>query len=277
MFTETGRIIPKMLPSKEKIIKKNNEGKYICVGLDTDINKIPSFLLNDKDPILSFNKLIIDATKNYAAAYKINFAFYERNGAKGIEQIEKTIELIPTDILSIGDAKRGDIGNTSKMYASSVFDHFNFDSVTLNPLMGKDSLDPFLDYSNKLNFILVLTSNPGSNNFEKLKLKDGNFLYQNILSKVNEWNTNKNCGIVFGATNICELKENINNFGDLSVLLPGVGAQGGNIDDVSSSFKSKKRKNYIINVSRGIIYKSNNKNFAEAAQDEILRLNKIVA
>lgn len=266
-----------MISAREKVIKQNDEGKYICVGLDTDINKIPSFFLKEKNPVLAFNKSIIDATKNFAAAYKINFAFYERNGVKGIEELEKTIELIPEDVLSIADAKRGDIGNTSQMYAGSVYDHFGFDSVTLHPYMGKDSLAPFLDYADKLNYILILTSNPGANDFEKLKLQDGKYLYQNILDKANTWNTKNNCGIVFGATKIDELKTNIDNFGNLSVLLPGVGAQGGSLEEVVSLFKFYKRKNYIVNVSRGILYKSNNKDFAEAAQNEIKNFNKIIS
>jgi len=261
----------------EKILNKNGEGKFICVGLDTDVSKIPIFLQHEKNPALIFNKLIIDATKDFAAAYKINFAFYEKNGIKGIEELEKTIELIPKEVLTIADAKRGDIGNTSKMYAASVYDHFGFDSITLNPYLGKDSLDPFLDYTEKLNFILVLTSNPGANDFEKLELKNGGYLYQSVLNKVNEWNSKKNCGIVFGATKIDELKSNINNFSHLSVLLPGVGAQGGSLEDVVSVFKSNKRENYFVNVSRGIIYKSNGENFAEAAKEELIKLNRIVS
>ncbi len=277
MFIVTEKIIHNFMTSREKILKINNEGKFICVGLDTDLKKIPIFLLKEKNPVLAFNKAIIESTKDYAAAYKINFAFYEQNGAKGFEELEKTLQLIPTNVLSIADAKRGDIGNTSKMYAKSVYDHFGFDSVTLNPYMGKDSLEPFLEYEDKINFILILTSNPGANDFEKLKLFDGNYLYQNILDRTNQWNTKKNCGIVFGATKITELKDSINSFGDLTVLLPGVGAQGGSIEEVSNLFKSKNRKNYIVNVSRGIIYKSSTEQFAIDAQNEIINLNKIVS
>lgn len=265
------------MSSKEKLLKKNQEGKYICVGLDTDLFKIPQHLQSNVNPIFTFNKEIIEATKDFAAAYKINFAFYERDGAKGIEELEKTVSIIPKDILSIADAKRGDIGNTSTMYAKSIYDHFNFDSVTLHPYMGKDSLDPFLNYAEKLNFILVLTSNPGASDFEKLELKNGKFLYQKILEKVNEWNYKNNCGIVFGATKLDELKNNINSFGNLSVLLPGVGAQGGSIEEVVSIFKSENKKSYLINSSRGIIYKSSGKDFAEAARSEIKLLNEKVS
>ena len=265
------------MTSQEKILTKNNEGKFICVGLDTDINKIPAFLKNDPNGVFKFNKSIIEATKDFAAAYKINFAFYERAGAKGISELEKTVDLIPQDILSIADAKRGDIGNTSEMYAKSVYDHFKFDAVTLHPYMGKDSLQPFLDFSDKMNYVLVLTSNPGANDFEKLELKDGSFLYQNILLKVKEWNEKQNCGIVFGATKLDELKLNITNFRSLSVLLPGVGAQGGSLEDVSETFKNNNRKNYLVNVSRGIIYKSSGEDFAAAARNEIISLNKITS
>ena len=263
------------MTAQEKILSKNNDGKFICVGLDTDINKIPSFLKNDPDGIYKFNQSIINATKDYAGAYKINFAFYERSGSKGFAELERTIELIPTDVLSIADAKRGDIGNTSEMYAKSIYEYFGFDAVTLNPYMGKDSLQPFLDYNDKMNYILVLTSNPGANDFEKLLLKDGKFIYQQVLESVNQWNEKHNCGIVFGATKIDELKTNINNFDSLSVLLPGVGAQGGSLEDVSRTFANNNRTNYLVNVSRGIIYKSSGEDFADAANKEIIALNKI--
>ena len=265
------------MTSFEKVQFNNNAGKFICVGLDTDINKIPKFLLKEKFPVYNFNKMIIEATQDLASAYKINFAFYEENGSKGIEELEKTIELIPENILSIADAKRGDIGNTSKKYADSIYKHFYFDAVTLHPYMGKDSLDPFLNYRDKINFILVLTSNPGAEDFEKLELKTGEFVYQKILRSINHWNQNKNCGIVFGATKIDELKNNLTNFGDLTVLLPGVGAQGGSLLDVIATFKKHGRKNYLVNVSRGIIYKSSDKDFALVARSELQNLNNIIS
>jgi len=265
------------MTSQQKILTKNNEDKFICVGLDTDPAKIPEHLKSNPEGVYIFNQAIIEATKDYAAAYKINFAFYERNGSEGINELEKTIELIPSDVLSIADAKRGDIGNTSEMYAKSVYEHFGFDAVTLHPYMGKDSLQPFLDFKDKMNYILVLTSNPGANDFEKLKLENGRYVYQSILEKVNCWNENKNIGIVFGATKIDDLKNDIKNFGELSVLLPGVGAQGGSLEEVNSIFKENHRKNFLVNVSRGIIYKSSKENFAEAARQEIISLNKICA
>lgn len=259
----------------EKLLNKNDELKFVCVGLDTDLKKIPKPLLSSKEPIIEFNKSIIEATKQYAAAYKINFAFYEVFGAKGFELIEKTLSFIPGDVLTIADAKRGDIGNTSEMYAKSVYEHFGFDSVTLNPYMGKDSVQPFLDYSDKLNFILSLTSNPGSSDFEKQILKDGSYIFQNVIKSVNDWNINKNCGIVFGATNPDELKTNLTLLTDLSVLLPGVGAQGGSFEDVIKIFSEHRRKNFLINISRGIIYISDDKDFVIKTENEIRRLNEI--
>ena len=162
------------------------------------------------------------------------------------------------------------------MYAKSIFEYYNFDAVTLNPLMGKDSLEPFLAYKDKLNFILALTSNKSAADFEKMKLDNGKFLYQYIIEKVVDWNTNNNCGLVFGATNSRELKDNIDSFGSLPVLLPGVGAQGGSIEDVITTFKSAGRNSFLINVSRGIIYSSSGNDFAEKASEELVNYNKKV-
>jgi orotidine-5'-phosphate decarboxylase len=262
------------MSAQEKLVNLNNMGKFISVGLDTDSEKIPLLIKSTNNPVLEFNKAIIDSTSDYAAAYKINFAFYEKEGYKGLKVLSETIDYIPSNILTIADVKRGDIGNTSKMYATSVFEHFKCDAVTLNPLMGKDSLEHFLTYSDKLNFILALTSNKGADDFEKLTLANGKFLYQYVIEKVKEWNLNENCGIVFGATNSNELKENIELFGTLPVLLPGIGAQGGSLEDVVVTFNSAMKKNYLINVSRGIIYKSSGADFAEEATREIIRLNK---
>jgi orotidine-5'-phosphate decarboxylase len=258
----------------EKLQRKNREGKFICVGLDSDLKKIPSFLNSEKQPLLHFNKEIINKTLSDAAAYKINFAFYEKEGPKGFEILSETISLIPDDILIIGDAKRGDIGNTSQMYASAIFDFFKCDASTVNPFMGEDSVLPFLENEDKLNFILALTSNPGSHDFEKLKLSSGLFLYQKVIERVKEWNRKKNCGIVFGATNADELKDNIKLIDDLPVLLPGVGSQGGDIEKIIKVFKESGRNNFLVNVSRGIIYKSNERNFAEAAGEELISYNK---
>lgn len=257
----------------QKLREKNISGKFICVGLDSDEDKIPPHLKDNDDPIFEFNKAIIKETKEYAAAYKLNFAFYEKNNLKGMESLIKTISIIPRDILLIADAKRGDIGNTSMMYAKAILEDLNFDSITVNPYMGRDSISPFIENPDKLIFILALTSNPGAADFEKLRLEDGTYVFQKVIEQVKRWNISDNCGIVFGATKSLELSENIDMFGSLPVLLPGIGAQGGSMEDVVFTFKQKKRKDFLINVSRGIIYKSNNKDFAKAAGEEIIRLN----
>ncbi len=262
------------MTAQEKLSKKIEQKKHICVGLDTDIKKIPAHLLELSDPVYQFNKEIIEATKNNAAAYKFNLAFYESRGIDGLRSLEKSLSEIPKDILVIGDAKRGDIGNTSKMYAESLFDHFRFDASTLHPYMGEDSINPFLNYTDKLNFILVLTSNPSSSDFEKLKLENGKYLFQEVLSQVHKWNKNKNCGIVFGATNSDELKENLKYIGNLPVLLPGVGSQGGNLNEVVNSFISNDSKKYIVNVSRALIYTDSSRNFAEKANEKLISLNQ---
>lgn len=262
--------------ASDKLRQKNQEGKFICVGLDTDINKIPVFLNNTDDAVLEFNNRIIESTSSLAAAYKLNFAFYENSGSAGIDTLKRTIENIPGDILIIGDAKRGDIGNTAKKYADSVFNYFGCDASTVNPYMGEDSIQPFIQFRDKLNFILALTSNPGAENFEKLKLEDGSFLYQQVIKKVNELNKNNNCGVVFGATQTDELRNNLKLIGQLPVLLPGVGAQGGSLEEVVNTFRTEGRLNFLINVSRGIIYKSDTTDFAEAAAEELINLNEKV-
>ncbi len=264
------------MTSQEKLKQKLLKNLHICVGLDTVINKIPEYLRRSKNPVVEFNKIVIENTYDYAAAFKINFAFYEKDGLQGIENLLATIELIPKDILIIGDAKRGDIGNTSQMYAESVFNYFKCDAVTLHPYMGFDSLEPFLQFNNKLNFILALTSNKGAEDFEKLKLNDNNFIFQKVIEKVKEWNKNKNCGIVFGATNAKELEENIILFGDLPVLLPGVGAQGGSLEDVVKIFNFAHNQNYLINISRSLIYCDNSNSFPATIKTEILKMNYII-
>ncbi|MHB8581272.1 MAG: orotidine-5'-phosphate decarboxylase [Ignavibacteriaceae bacterium] len=263
------------MKASDKLKKKNGEGKFICVGLDTDIEKIPRYLNTFDNPVVEFNRQLIESTSEYAAGYKINFAFYEKDGSRGLENLSETISIIPKDVLTIADAKRGDIGNTSQMYAKEVFDHFKFDSVTVNPYMGKDSIDPFISFSDKMIFILALTSNIGSEDFEKLKLDDGTYLFQKVISKVNQWNKFQNCGIVFGATKIEELKENIDLIGNLPLLIPGVGTQGGSFEDVVKILNLANRNNYLVNISRGIIYKSDDKDFALAAKNEIKRYNDL--
>lgn len=261
----------------DKLTSKTQQGYHICVGLDTDINKLPLHFKKTTESLFEFNKNIIDATNDSAAAYKLNLAFYESHGIEGLEVMKKTIEYLPEDILIIGDAKRGDIGNTSKMYAESLFGHFNFDASTLNPYMGHDSVSPFLDYENKLNFILALTSNKSAIEIEKQQLSSGQFVYQKVIEKVHEWNIENNCGIVFGATNMEELQTNMNNIGDLPVLLPGVGAQGGSLKEVVKIFRQYSKTNFLVNVSRGLLYVDNSVSFTDKVSAAISQLNNEVS
>ncbi|MEW6652107.1 MAG: orotidine-5'-phosphate decarboxylase [Bacteroidota bacterium] len=264
------------MTAREKLQSKFDKNYHICVGLDTDINKIPKHLLKEIDPVLEFNKIIIESTFEQAACYKINFAFYEKYGAKGFDALAQTLELIPKEIFTIADAKRGDIGNTSEMYAAAVFDELKFDSITLHPYMGLDSLQPFLSYKEKINFILALTSNKGAVDFEKQKLKDGKFLFQLVIEKANIWNEHKNCGIVFGATNINELKENIASFNDLIVLLPGVGAQGGSLEETVTTFNQNSNKNFLINISRSLLYCDESMSFHSKVTEQLKNYNNSV-
>jgi orotidine-5'-phosphate decarboxylase len=261
----------------EKIKSANFEEKYICIGLDTDPKKLPPHLASYKNPVAEFNKRIIEATKDSAAAYKLNLAFYESEGKSGIENIEETLSYIPQNILTIADGKRGDIGNTSNLYARAIFDSFKFDASTLNPFMGEDSLQPFLSYADKFNFILALTSNPGSANFQKLKMFSGELLYQEIIRKIHQWNRNLNCGLVFGATQLDELRDNLKLINDLPLLIPGVGAQGGSLSEITELLFQNQRYHFLVNVSRGIIQKSLGEDFAEAAKIELERMNIIVS
>jgi orotidine-5'-phosphate decarboxylase len=258
------------MTAREKLNNKLSAGLHVCVGLDTDFSKIPEYFKKEPNPVLAFNRTVIENTKDYAAAYKINFAFYEKDGIEGIKNLIETIKLIPDDLLIIADAKRGDIGNTSRMYAESVFNYFNCDAVTLHPYMGFDSLQPFFEFEDKLNFILALTSNPGSADFEKLELNDGRFLYNAVIEKANEWNIHNNIGLVFGATNSSELGRAIDSFGDMPVLLPGVGAQGGSYEDVLAIFGNKGKSNFIVNISRGLIYCDPTDKFPETLREKIL-------
>ncbi|MGD8778663.1 MAG: orotidine-5'-phosphate decarboxylase [Ignavibacteria bacterium] len=257
----------------DKLRKKIKEQKHICVGLDTDINKIPLHLQSRKNAVIEFNKLIIEYTKENCAAYKINFAFYECRGLDGIKELEATIKMIPEDILIIADAKRGDIGNTSRMYASAVFDYYNCDAITLHPYMGSDSISPFLKYEDKLNFILALTSNKGANDFEKQELRKGGKLFQLVIKKTVEWNTSNNCGFVVGATQPEELEENIDLLEKLPVLLPGVGAQGGDMEEIVRIFQKNIHNDFLINISRGLIYADSSENFAKKAGELLIDSN----
>jgi len=240
---------------------------FLCVGLDTDINKIPAHLKNEDEPIFAFNKAIIDATAPYCVAYKPNLAFYECYGLKGMLAFEKTIQYIkenhPNHFI-IADAKRGDIGNTSKMYAQTFFEEYNLDSVTVAPYMGEDSISPFLEYSDKWVIVLALTSNKGSHDFQLTEDTQGHRLFEKVICKTQQWGTTENMMYVVGATQ-GEMFKDIRDVAPSHFLLvPGVGAQGGSLQDVCK-YGMIKDCGLLINSSRGIIYASHNEDFAEVA------------
>ncbi len=250
---------------------------FLCVGLDTDITKIPQHLLGEEDPIFMFNKAIIEATADLCVAYKPNIAFYESYGAKGWETLRKTWEILPKDCFSIADAKRGDIGNTSKMYAQAFFDEsvsgMSFDSITIAPYMGKDSVTPFLDFTNKWAIVLALTSNEGSKDFQNFSNSAGKNLFEEVIDKVNTWGTPDNLMYVVGATRgegFLKIREHAPNH---FLLVPGVGAQGGSLQDVCQ-YGMNADCGLLVNSTRGIIYASDGKDFAEKAREEALRLQQ---
>lgn len=244
---------------------------FLCVGLDTDLKLIPKFLLDFEDPIFEFNKRIIDATKDLCVAYKPNIAFYECLGSKGWDSLEKTVNYIPKDIFTIADAKRGDIGNTSKMYAQTFFETYNFDSVTIAPYMGKDSVAPFLEFKDKWAIILALTSNESSKDFQLMK-EDGEFLYERVMKTSFEWGNDENIMFVTGATHPEKFQELRALAPNSFFLVPGIGAQGGDLDKVVQ-FGRNKEIGLLINSSRGIIYAGNDENFAEKTRESALELS----
>ncbi|MBV1888286.1 MAG: orotidine-5'-phosphate decarboxylase [Urechidicola sp.] len=265
--------------TKQELIKQIKLKKsFLCIGLDVDLDKIPRHLLELEDPIFEFNKQIIDATHHLTVAYKPNTAFYEAYGIKGWKSLEKTIDYLNTnypEIFTIADAKRGDIGNTSTMYAKAFFEDLNFDSVTVAPYMGSDSVEPFLAFEDKFTILLALTSNKGGLNFQGLKV-DGQEVYKEVLKTALTWKNNEQLMFVVGATKAEYFKEIRELVPNHFLLVPGVGAQGGNLQDVCK-YGLNKNIGLLINSSRGIIYASNDKNFANQAQEKALELQQEMA
>lgn len=248
---------------------------FLCIGLDVDINKIPEHLLKENDPIFAFNKAIIDATHHLCVAYKPNTAFYEAYGIKGWRALEKTINYLNEkhpEIFTIADAKRGDIGNTSTMYAKAFFEDLAFDSVTVAPYMGKDSIEPFLAFEDKHTILLALTSNQGAFDFQT-KTVDGKELYKQVLETSKTWKNTENLMYVVGATKAEYLADIRKIIPDSFLLVPGVGAQGGNLQEVCK-YGMNDSVGLLINSSRGIIYASNQTDFAEAAAKKSKELQK---
>lgn len=257
---------------KELIEQIRVKKSFLCVGLDTDITKIPRHLLSHSDPLFEFNKQIIDATKELCVSYKINTAFYESRGVKGWESLEKTVQYIPSSHLKIADAKRGDIGNTSLQYAKAFFEALNFDAITVAPYMGEDSIRPFLDYPNKWTIVLGLTSNPGSKDFELQQIGKER-LYEKVLKTVIEWGSIENLMFVIGATRAEEFVNIRNLVPQHFFLVPGVGAQGGNLKEISEKAMNEDY-GLLVNVSRSVIYAGDKENFASAARIKAAQYQK---
>lgn len=245
---------------------------FLCVGLDSDLDKIPKHLLDYSDPIFEFNKQIIDATKEFAVAYKPNIAFYEKLGSSGWDTLKKTVDLIPKDIFTIADAKRGDIGNTSRYYADTFFKFMDFDSVTVAPYMGIDSVSPFLEYDEKWVILLALTSNPGALDFQMLE-SNGKHLFQHVLETSSTWGSEEDMMYVAGATRgelLAKVRDEVPKH---FLLVPGVGAQGGSLSEVVK-YGSNQDCGLLVNSSRGIIYADSSETFAQSAKEEAQKLQK---
>ena len=259
---------------KELVNQIKLKKSFLCIGLDTDINKIPKHLLEFNDPVFEFNKQIIDATKDFCVSYKINTAFYESRGIKGWQSLVNTWQYLPKDCFSIADAKRGDIGNTSEMYASAFFDEdsseMSFDSITVAPYMGADSVKPFLKFKDKWVILLALTSNEGSKDFQNLSV-GSEMLFEKVVQKAGEWANDEKMMFVVGATR-GEAFLNIRKYASSHFLLvPGVGAQGGSLEEVCK-YGMNKDCGLLVNSSRAVIYASSGRDFAEAARNEAQKI-----
>jgi len=250
---------------------QNKNNSLLCVGLDSDITKIPKHLHQLENPILEFNKRIIEATKDLVCAYKLNLAFYEALGEIGWRTVKETLGAIPSDIVTIGDAKRGDIGNTAEMYAKSLYGDFGFTSSTVNPYMGFDSVEPFIRDEQHGAFILALTSNAGAKDFQH-RTSNNTPLYEHVIVKVKKWNTNSNCGLVVGATRSKEMQRVRKLVPNMPLLIPGIGAQGGDLVAAVRYGCDKNGEMAVVNSSRGIIYASGDEDFAEAAREAAVKL-----
>lgn len=264
--------------TREQLIEQIKiKRSFLCVGLDTDITKIPEHLLGEEDPIFAFNKAIIEATEDLCVAYKPNIAFYESYGVKGWHSLQKTWQILPENCFSIADAKRGDIGNTSKMYAQAFFDQaisgMSFDSITIAPYMGKDSVLPFLEFDGKWAIVLALTSNEGSKDFQNFKDSTGKQLFEEVIDKVNTWGSPENLMYVVGATRGEAFVDIRKHAPDHFLLVPGVGAQGGSLEEVCK-YGLNKDCGLLVNSTRGIIYASSGKDFAERAREEAIKLQQ---
>ncbi|MCB0557767.1 MAG: orotidine-5'-phosphate decarboxylase [Lewinellaceae bacterium] len=242
-----------------------SKGSYLCVGLDADFERIPRHLLKYDDPVYEFNRQIIDATQNLCVAYKPNLAFYEAQGAKGWASLQKTLEYIPEEHFTIADAKRGDIGNTSRLYAQAFFETLNFDAVTVAPYMGEDSVAPFLGFEGKWVILLGLTSNQGSRDFQMDKQENGQPLYEKVMRRAQQWGSPEQLMFVVGATHPEQFEEVRRFAPEHFLLVPGIGAQGGDLQAVSR-YGFNDHCGMLVNSSRGVIFAGDGEDFAEKAQ-----------
>lgn len=256
---------------KELISEIKKTKSFLCVGLDSDLKKIPEHLLTFEDPIFEFNRAIIDATKEFCVAYKPNIAFYESMGAKGWETLKKTVDYIPSNRFIIADAKRGDIGNTSKMYARTFFETYDFDAITVAPYMGEDSVTPYFGFQDKWVILLAATSNSGGLDFQYKSLTNGNMLFEEVLEKSLEWGNENNLMYVVGATRADILKKVRAIVPNSFLLVPGVGAQGGSLSKVVENGINKDC-GLLVNSSRGIIYADSSDQFAVTASQKAKEL-----
>lgn len=257
---------------QELFTRIKNKKSFLCIGLDTDIHKIPEHLKDSKDPVFEFNRRIIDATSDLCIAYKPNLAFYEALGPSGLTSLQKTVEYIPKDIFTIADAKRGDIGNTGELYAKAYFENYAFDAITVSPYMGEDSVRPFLKFRDKWVILLALTSNPGSRDFQLLPTPDHE-LYKEVINRSRHWAGPEQMMYVVGATQASHLREIRELIPDHFLLIPGVGAQGGDLEEVVRNGINQS-VGLIVNASRAILYASQEMDFHRAARKKSLEIQE---
>jgi orotidine-5'-phosphate decarboxylase len=261
----------------EKLLASSRKNKsLLCIGLDTDLGRIPKFLLSERDPVLAFNRAIIEATADLVCAYKPNAAFYEALGEGGWKTLRQTRRLVPEGIPVIVDAKRGDIGNTARMYARAFFEDLACDAITVNPYMGFDAVEPFLAHPGKCALVLCLTSNPSAGEIQHLTV-DGEPLFVKVARQAVKWDRRGSCGLVVGATQAQELERVRRIARTLPILIPGVGAQGGDVAAAVKNGTDDAGELAIVNVSRAILYASDGRDFARRARQEAARMNELIA
>lgn len=269
-----------MIPYSQKLNQSIlNSNSLLCLGLDPDLEKIPHHLLETEDPVFEFCKAVIEESATSVCAYKLNIAFFAALGEQGWITLRRVLSIIPSGVVTIADAKVGDIGNSSEKWASTYLDEFGFDSMTVSPYMGTDSVEPFIRRPGKGAFLLALTSNPGSADFQMQRLADGRLVFESVIDQASAWNKQGNLGIVTGATQSDQLKSIRNRVPDMVFLIPGIGAQGGDLKETLTNSLDKYRRGVLINVGRDILYASRDENFrmsvAKRTADYVAAINKV--